>query len=84
MERSVALADTSTIEVPDLPPHISGVKKVRKTAIMSLQKVTAEAEREHIEKILKLTNGNRSRASEILGVSRKTLWEKLNLHQLDL
>ncbi len=84
VERSVVLADTSNIEVTDLPPHIAGLKKSKKTAIMSLQEVTAETEKKYLKKILKLTNGNRSRASEILGISRKTLWEKLNLHQLDL
>lgn len=82
VERSVALADTSTIEVTDLPPHISGVNRGRKTTLMTLHQVTAEAEKEHIKKILKLTTGNRSRAAELLGVSRKTLWEKMNLHKI--
>jgi DNA-binding NtrC family response regulator len=42
-----------------------------------LSEVTAEAEKAHIMKILKSTNGNRTKAAEILGISRKTLWEKL-------
>jgi DNA-binding NtrC family response regulator len=42
-----------------------------------LGKVREEAEREHILSILKLTEGRRGRAAQILGISRKTLWKKL-------
>ncbi len=36
-----------------------------------------EAEKTHIEKILKMVNGNISKASEILGIHRNTLREKI-------
>jgi DNA-binding NtrC family response regulator len=55
-----------------------------KTILAPLQEVAAEAERDHIKRILSLTKGNRSQASEILGVSRKTLWEKIRLYRLDV
>ena len=44
--------------------------------ISSLSKVAAEAEKEHIIKILKSTKGNKTKAAVIMGISRKTLWEK--------
>lgn len=83
VERCVALAESGTVQPVDLPAHVTKNRQ-KKTLLSTLQEITAEAEREHIRRILNLTKGNRSKASEILGVSRKTLWEKINLHQLDI
>jgi DNA-binding NtrC family response regulator len=41
--------------------------------ILPLSDVAAEAEKDHIIKILKSTEGNRTKAAEILCISRKTL-----------
>ncbi len=83
VERSIALANDKTIRPVDLPAHITKTRQ-EKTSLSSLQEIIAEAEQIHLIKILKLTKGNRSRAAEILRISRKTLWEKINLHRLDL
>ncbi|MDK9708238.1 MAG: sigma-54 dependent transcriptional regulator [Desulforhopalus sp.] len=83
VERSIALANDTIIRPEDLPAHIIGPRQ-KKTPLTSLQGIVADAEKDHIIKVLQLTKGNRSRAAEILGVSRKTLWEKINLHHLDL
>jgi len=37
----------------------------------------AEVENEHISNVLAMTNNNKTRAAEILGINRKTLREKL-------
>jgi DNA-binding NtrC family response regulator len=37
----------------------------------------ADAEQEHIRKVLAATHGNKTRAAEILGIERKTLYRKL-------
>jgi DNA-binding NtrC family response regulator len=47
-----------------------------------LSKVAAEAEKAHIIKTLKSTNGNKTKAAEILGISRKTLWEKVKSYDI--
>ena len=83
VERCIALAGGRIINRTDLPPHIVSPRQA-KTTLSSLQEITAEAERNHIIRIVQLTKGNRSKAAEILGVSRKTLWEKINAYQLDL
>jgi transcriptional regulator with PAS, ATPase and Fis domain len=83
VERCVALTNGKTVGPSDLPPHI--IKKNKgKIQLMTLQEVTANAEKKHITQILSLTKGNRSKASEILGISRKTLWDKINTHKLDV
>lgn len=83
VERCIALTANDQIEPADLPPHICPTS-TSKVLLTSLHEITAEAEKNHILKILKLTGGNRSKSADILGISRKTLWEKINLHQLDI
>lgn len=83
VERCIALSENGAVQPADLPVHIRKQRQ-EKTVLAPLQEITAEAEREHIKRILNLTKGNRSKAATILGVSRKTLWEKINLHQLDI
>lgn len=83
IERCIALSDSEDIQPADLPVHIAKLRH-EKTILATLQEISAEAEREHIRRILQITKGNRSKASEILGVSRKTLWEKINLHRLNI
>ena len=62
-----------TIEVPDFPGPVrtwlqGGAKHLRPIAAV---------EAEHIRNVLAVVGGNKSRAAEILGISRKTLREKL-------
>jgi DNA-binding NtrC family response regulator len=42
----------------------------------------AEFERDYIERTLELAGGERRKAAEMLGISRKNLWEKLVKHGL--
>lgn len=82
VERCVALASDQVVQRNDLPTHIAGGRSA-KVRLATLQEITAQAEKQHIGRILQLTQGNRSRAAEILGVSRKTLWEKINTLELE-
>lgn len=83
IERCIALASSKVIGRNDLPAHILQNQK-DKTPLLSLQQVSVEAEKTHILRILGITQGNRSKAAEILGVSRKTLWEKINNYNLNV
>ena len=51
---------------------------------ISLSDVAADAEKEYIIKVLKTTNGNKTKAAEMLRISRKNLWEKMNAYGIDL
>lgn len=83
IERCIALSEGDTITEQDLPAHVRGGKS-EKAPLSSLQEVCAEAEKTHIVKILKVTRGNKSKAAQILNISRKTLWEKMNNYGLSL
>jgi DNA-binding NtrC family response regulator len=80
IERAVVLARGERIELAHLPEMV--VKPVR-TAITSgsggLQSLDQQ-ERQHIERVLEQTGGNKSKAAEILGIDRVSLWRKLKRH----
>jgi DNA-binding NtrC family response regulator len=51
-------------------------------ASSTLSHIISEAEKGYIMKILKKTKGNKTKAAEILGISRKTLWEKIKSYDI--
>jgi DNA-binding NtrC family response regulator len=82
LERAVILCGEGTITAAHLPRSCSGRPAPVTTqdqAVMTLEPGTtiAEAERSLIEMTLRHTGNNRTRAAEILGISAKTLFNKL-------
>jgi two-component system response regulator HydG len=79
IERAAVLSDDGLIKVQYLPPQIvhsdTAIKQSEATPIRSL----AEIEMDHIEKVLKFTGGNRTRAAKILKIGLSTLWRKLKV-----
>ncbi len=63
--------------------HLLPVDKTRRaaleppTALRTLREVLVQAEREHLESVLRGVGGHRTKAASVLGISRKVLWEKL-------
>ena len=45
-----------------------------------LQLAVKEFEREYLARAVRAAGGRRGRAAEMLGISRKSLWEKLRAH----
>jgi two-component system response regulator AtoC len=82
IERCIALSTEETITHDDLPPHIQKIRK-NQPSLNTLSKVAATAERAHIMKILRSTRGNKTKAAEILGITRKTLWEKVKNYSIE-
>jgi len=80
IERCVTLSTGEVIEKDELPSLIAHDKQISKN--LSLSYVTAEAEKAHIIRVLKTTQDNKTKASEMLGISRKTLWEKMNTYEI--
>ncbi|MFO7803836.1 MAG: sigma-54 dependent transcriptional regulator [Desulfovermiculus sp.] len=77
LERSLILAESDCITDCDLPAEISMladlVHQDADSDDMSLQ----EVEKRHILHVLNLCNGHRGRAAARLGITRKTLYRKL-------
>lgn len=76
IERAVILSETELIR----PENISIARRPSETegTITSLD----EVEKSHILKVLKETGWNQSRASQILGIDRKTLYLKLKKYEI--
>jgi transcriptional regulator PpsR len=59
-------------------------QQIGKTGLRRLVDDTVQAvERHYIEEALELTGGNRTAAAELLGLSRQSLYVKLNRYDLD-
>src|SRR5438270_163289 len=72
LERALILGRGEPIDVPQLSPEVQRGSKT-KTSSARLEDV----ERAHIQEILASVQGNRTRAAELLGISRSTLKRKL-------
>jgi DNA-binding NtrC family response regulator len=79
MERATILAEADFIEARHLPPPVvSRTEQTLPTVTLSPGTTVDEAERRLILLTLEHTRNNKTRAAEILGISLKTLHNKLN------
>ena len=83
IERGVTLADGSTMEVKHLPADLReqrfDIQRRPKTELLTLE----ENEKEYIDWVLTQVNGNKTRAAEILGIDRVSLWRKLKRYGME-
>jgi DNA-binding NtrC family response regulator len=83
VERISVLAPEPVIEPWHLPADLAGSpEEVSDQSLLNLSAAVAAAERNCILKALRNTGGKRAQAAELLGISRKNLWEKLKHHNL--
>jgi DNA-binding NtrC family response regulator len=78
VERAVILCDGGKIAPEDLSIPVDVSSKVK-----SAQPSLEEWEREYILRVLNEAGGNQSRASQILGIDRKTLYLKLKKYGIN-
>jgi transcriptional regulator with PAS, ATPase and Fis domain len=79
LERAIILAQGRFIEVQHLPPHLAVTSQPpAPTLTLSPGMTVEEAEKRLILLTLEHTRNNKTRAAEILGISLKTLHNKLN------
>ena len=79
IERATTLVPAGEVRAADLPPRIreAGRAAALVAGASRRQATLRDLEREYILEILRQVGGNKSRASEILGLDRKTLYRKL-------
>ena len=82
LEHGVLLSGGKPIDREHLPRDIVGTDGASESTppIASLSSAAKEFEREYLLRALSEAEGKRVRAAELLGISRKTLWEKLRAH----
>jgi two-component system response regulator HydG len=84
IDGAVALARSSSIEIDDLPEKVKTYRPERfvVSANQPEEIVTIdELERRYILRVLSLVGGNKSRAAQVLGFDRRTLYRKLERYQ---
>lgn len=81
IERCVTLSVSDLIDKDELPPFLTSGTRSSRT--VSLSDIAADAEKAHIIRVLKTTQGHKTKAAEMLGISRKTLWEKIHSYGLE-
>lgn len=82
MERASVLCRGPEITPADLPFEIT-CKASHLESDFNLSARLAVAEKELLQIALRQSNGNRTEAAQLLGISRKNLWEKMKSHQLE-
>jgi len=84
IDGAVALSRGTTIELDDLPEKVRSFRpeKFVVSANQPEEIVTIdELERRYILRVLSLVGGNKSRAAQVLGFDRRTLYRKLERYQ---
>jgi two-component system response regulator HydG len=77
LERSTVVSEDQRLKPEDLQNNIRAAYEQQSISSSASGKTLEEVERNYILKILKETDGNRTKASEILGIGNTTLWRKL-------
>ncbi len=81
IERALIVSQGPLITAADLPPEMKRSGGSSSTFELHLGMSLDEVERELILRTVDFTGGNKSRAAEVLGVSLKTLYNRLERYQ---
>jgi DNA-binding NtrC family response regulator len=90
LERAIALIKGKAIQAEDLPDELCGqpssIQDVcnRIRGSKPLTSATKLFEKEYIQSVLEKTKGKKGQAADTLGISRKTLWEKIKELEIEI
>ncbi|MFL6276825.1 MAG: sigma-54 interaction domain-containing protein [Blastocatellia bacterium] len=80
IELAVLRADREVIEPEQLPDYLRSAARLMQSR--THKPSLAELEAVYIREVLEHTRGNKTRAAEILGISRKNLYEKMRRYNI--
>ncbi|MFP5264668.1 MAG: sigma-54 interaction domain-containing protein [Blastocatellia bacterium] len=80
IEHAVLAADREVIEPEQLPDYFRSAARLMQSR--TRKPSLAELESVYIREVLEYTRGNKTRAAEILGISRKNLYEKMRRYNI--
>jgi transcriptional regulator with PAS, ATPase and Fis domain len=81
IERMVVTAKGSALSAKDLPKEVRESRSPRPSPQVARTKDSAE--KENIQRALMETKDNRTKAAELLGITRKTLFNKMKKYSLE-
>lgn len=85
VERMAVLSSGDIITAESIPPQISNSRSRRSKKVIEnyrLQDIMEKTERDTIQAVLSLTHGNKARAIDILGISKRNFYMKLDKYHL--
>jgi two-component system, NtrC family, response regulator HydG len=84
LKRAVLLTNGDILKSTVLPSEVTNPivrsKNIDNSTITDLKTVVEKAEKEAILRVLEMTANNKTKTAELLGVDRKTLYNKLNIY----
>ncbi len=84
MERLVMFSQGSVIEAADLPPTVTSSRATPHEWPFSDLPTLDELERRYLLHVLDAVGGNRTRAAEVLGIDRRTLYRMAERFKIEL
>lgn len=83
IQRAVLVSTGEVLLSKHLPPRFRPDRPVRPTVSFEIGTTLDEVEREMVVRALAVTKNNRKRAAELLGISRRSLYNKLRKHAIE-
>lgn len=82
IQRAVVNCSGDILETAQLPRRLLHLETDDVTLTVKIGMSIAAVEKELIRRTMEFTQGNRTRASAILGISRRSLYDKIKRHQI--
>lgn len=83
IESAVVLCKNGVIDIDDLPPHLVTEEEQLNILKIELPTTMRNIEKKAIISTLRITNGNKSKAAELLDLNRKTLHTKISEYEIE-